>query len=92
MFFENYFLGNDKNKWTENVHHFKTLVQKNIYNGIDLKLCSYDNNLKYDIFVKISSDTPDGLDLAVSKLRRIKIVDSHTLPAIFGQGGSIDEQ
>jgi DNA-binding Lrp family transcriptional regulator len=29
---------------------------------------------KYDIFVKISSDTPDGLDLAVSKLRRIKFV------------------
>mgnify|MGYP001167854289 FL=1 len=47
---------------------------------------------KYDIFVKISSDSPDGLDLAISKLRRIKIIDSHTLPVIFGQGGSIDEQ
>jgi DNA-binding Lrp family transcriptional regulator len=47
---------------------------------------------KYDIFVKIFSDTPDGLDLAVSKVRRIKIIDSHTLPVVFGQGGSIDEQ
>ena len=47
---------------------------------------------KYDIFVKIFSDTPDGLDLAASKLRRIKIIDSHTLPVVFGQGGSIDEQ
>ena len=47
---------------------------------------------KVDIFVKIFSDTPDGLDLAVSKLRRIKIIDSHTLPVVFGQGGSIDEQ
>jgi DNA-binding Lrp family transcriptional regulator len=47
---------------------------------------------KFDIFVKIFSDTPDGLDLAVSKLRRIKIIDSHTLPVVFGQGGSIDEQ
>ena len=46
---------------------------------------------KYDIFVKIFSDTPDGLDLAVSKVRRIKIIDSHTLPVVFGQGGSIDE-
>ena len=47
---------------------------------------------KFDIFVKIFSDTPDGLDLAVSKVRRIKIIDSHTLPVVFGQGGSIDEQ
>jgi|TARA_B100001105_G_scaffold80701_1_gene63910 DNA-binding Lrp family transcriptional regulator len=47
---------------------------------------------KYDIFVKIHSDTPDELDLAVSKLRKIKIMDSHTLPVIFGQGGSIDEK
>ena len=47
---------------------------------------------KFDIFVKIFSDTPDGLDLAASKLRRIKIIDSHTLPVVFGQGGSIDEQ
>ncbi len=47
---------------------------------------------KYDIFVKIYSDTPDELDLAVSKLRKIKIMDSHTLPVIFGQGGSIDEK
>ena len=47
---------------------------------------------KFDIFVKIFSDTPDGLDLAISKLRRIKIIDSHTLPVVFGQGGSIDEQ
>ena len=47
---------------------------------------------KYDIFVKLYSNSPDGLDHAVSKLRRINIIDSHTLPVIFGQGGSIDEQ
>ena len=28
VFFENYFLGNDKNKWTENVHHSKHLCKK----------------------------------------------------------------
>ena len=63
VFFENYFLGNDKNKWTDNVHHFKTLVQKNIYDGIDLKLCSHNSNLKYDIFVKANSN-PKNIKLS----------------------------
>ena len=63
VFFENYFLGDDKIKWTENVHHFKTLVQKNIYDGIDLKIYSHDGNLKYDIFVKANSN-PENIKLS----------------------------
>lgn len=46
---------------------------------------------KYDVFVKVSSESPDGIDLAVSQVRKIKILDSHTLPVTFGQGGTIDE-
>jgi DNA-binding Lrp family transcriptional regulator len=48
---------------------------------------------KYDIIVKISSDLPEGIDLAVRKIRSIKgITDSDTMPAIYGQGGSIDKK
>jgi len=50
-FFENYFIGNDKNKWAENVHHYQALVQHNIYNGIDLEMYSSEGNLKYDLIV-----------------------------------------
>ncbi|NQV40396.1 MAG: Lrp/AsnC ligand binding domain-containing protein [Nitrosopumilus sp.] len=48
---------------------------------------------KYDIIVKISSDLPNDIDLAVGKIRSIKgITSSDTMPVIYGQGGSIDNE
>lgn len=47
---------------------------------------------KYDVFVKITTDTPDDMELAVSKIRKIKMINSHTLPVIYGQGGTIDKE
>ncbi len=45
---------------------------------------------KYDVFVKVSSESPDALELIVAKIRKIKVISSHTLPVIYGQGGTID--
>ena len=48
---------------------------------------------KYDIIVKISSNLPNDIDLAVGKIRSIKgITGSDTMPVIYGQGGSIDNE
>lgn len=47
---------------------------------------------KYDIFVKIFAENPDGMELAVAQIRRIKLLSSHTLPVVYGQGGTIDEE
>lgn len=47
---------------------------------------------KYDIFLKISSDDPDGIDKIVSKLRNRKdIANSYTMHVLYGQGGTIDD-
>ena len=47
---------------------------------------------KYDIFVKISSPEPHGVDSIIAKIRTIKnIVSSDTMPVLYGQGGTIDE-
>ncbi|MDH3677589.1 MAG: Lrp/AsnC ligand binding domain-containing protein [Nitrosopumilus sp.] len=47
---------------------------------------------KYDIFLKVCSDDPDGIDKFVSKLRNHKeISNTYTMPVLYGQGGSIDE-
>ena len=45
---------------------------------------------KYDVFVKISAENPDSMELAIAKIRKISIINSHTLPVIYGQGGNID--
>ena len=47
---------------------------------------------KYDVFVKISAESPDNMELAISQIRKIKMVSSHTLPVIYGQGGTIDKE
>ena len=47
---------------------------------------------KYDIFVKISGENPDIMETIISKIRKIKMINSHTLPVIYGQGGTIDKE
>lgn len=47
----------------------------------------------YDIFVKVGAENPYGLDSAISKVRSIKGIDkTYTMPVIYGQGGTIDEE
>jgi DNA-binding Lrp family transcriptional regulator len=47
---------------------------------------------KYDIIVKLTAENPDKMELAVAEIRRIEILDSHTMPVLYGQGGTIDEE
>jgi len=46
---------------------------------------------KYDIFLKISSSDPDGVDNIVKRLRNHPDIDStYTMHVLYGQGGTID--
>jgi len=48
---------------------------------------------KYDVFVKISADNALKIDSAISKVRNTPHVTStFTMPAIYGQGGTVDEE
>jgi len=47
---------------------------------------------KYDIIVKLSTENPDKMELAVAQIRKIGILDSITMPVLYGQGGTIDEE
>ncbi|KEQ56849.1 AsnC family transcriptional regulator protein [Marine Group I thaumarchaeote SCGC AAA799-E16] len=47
---------------------------------------------KYDVFVKISADTPDVMELIISQIRRVRAENSHTLPVVYGQGGTVDKE
>ncbi|MEK0346303.1 MAG: Lrp/AsnC ligand binding domain-containing protein [Nitrosopumilus sp.] len=46
---------------------------------------------KYDVFVKVSAENPDAMMMIVSQIRKIKVIISHTLPVVYGQGGTIDK-
>lgn len=47
---------------------------------------------KYDVFVKIFAENPDSMEMAISQIRKIKVLSSHTLPVVYGQGGTIDKE
>ena len=46
---------------------------------------------KYDVFVKVSAENPDAMENIISQIRKIKVISSHTLPVVYGQGGTIDK-
>ena len=48
---------------------------------------------KYDIFLKISSIDPNGVEQIVKRLRRNPdIIKTYTMHVLYGQGGSIDSE
>jgi len=46
---------------------------------------------KYDVFVKVSAENPNAMEKMISQIRKIKVINSHTLPVVYGQGGTIDK-
>ncbi|PKP21071.1 MAG: hypothetical protein CVU05_07570, partial [Bacteroidetes bacterium HGW-Bacteroidetes-21] len=50
--YENYFIGNDPSRWTNNVRSYEAVLYNDLYPGIDLKLhSSSDFYFKYDFIV-----------------------------------------
>ena len=58
----NYFLGADPGKWASGAHAYEGMIYESIYPGVDLKIHSAGQNVKYDFIV-----APGG-DPAVIKL------------------------
>src|SRR5262249_52263244 len=52
----NYFIGNDPAKWAADVNVFHEVRYEGIYPGIDMKVYSKANELKYDYIVAPGSD------------------------------------
>ena len=46
---------------------------------------------KYDVFVKVSAENPDAMAKIISQIRKINVLNSHTLPVVYEQGGTIDK-
>ncbi len=55
-YYHNYFMGNDPTKWAGQVGLFEKIVQKEIYNGIDLIVYSQGTSVKYDFIVAPKAD------------------------------------
>jgi gliding motility-associated-like protein len=47
----NYFLGDDPKRWKQDVKSFGSVVQKGLYQGIDIRYYSNGSQLKYDLII-----------------------------------------
>ena len=71
-YYENYYL-REKSKWINNVRSYKSLCQKNIYNGVDIRYYIDTDRLKYDIVIAPSANPKviklkyEGLDKIILK-------------------------
>lgn len=52
----NYFLGNDSSRWARNALAFASILYQDVYDGIDFRVSSVGNNLKYDFIVAPEAD------------------------------------
>jgi len=48
---------------------------------------------KYDIFIKIKTVNPNGVEQIIKRLRNHPdVTDTFTMHVLYGQGGSIDQE
>lgn len=55
-FFENYFIGNNPDKWASKVKSYKQIIYENLYQGISVKAFSDKNNFRYDFIIEPGAD------------------------------------
>lgn len=78
----NYYLGNDPNRWKAGVREYETVLIRELYAGIDLRVRKYGDNIKYDLIVHPGADvrqirwTYDGISSFREKDGQIELETS----------------
>lgn len=82
--FYNYFLGNDTCRWAINAPAFASILYHDVYEGIDFRVSSLDDKLKYDFIVRPGAD-PSQIKLEYSGVSGIeKLNDDLIIRTIVG--------
>ncbi len=54
-YFENYYLGDDKNKWQGNVRCYERIKYSNLYDGVNMIVDNEENSFKYTFYISTKS-------------------------------------
>ena len=71
----NYFLGNDPNKWAQDVPSFGEIVYEDVYPGIDFKMYAFRQTLKYEFLVDPQADA-SKIKLRYEGSKSLKLEDN----------------
>lgn len=55
-YYFNYFHGKDSSRWKTNIHPFRVVDYKKLYDGIDMHISSQNGNMKYEFIVAAKAD------------------------------------
>src|SRR3990170_1394117 len=74
----NYFKGNDSSKWKSNISTYDTVSLGEVYEGIELRLKAYGNNIEKLFYVKPDA-SPEDIKLTLSSARGIRVSEKGEL-------------
>ena len=74
--YENYFLGNDPNRWCSGVGVYGTVMYDNLWQGVDMRVYSAQGAMKYDFIVDAGAD-PSQIALRYEGVDGIRIKDGN---------------
>jgi len=76
--YENYFIGNDTNKWRTHVKSYLKVTYTNLWNGIDLIMYQNGSILKYD-FVVHPGANPNTIKLKYEGIDSLKVTQNNII-------------
>jgi len=76
--YNNYFIGNDPDKWYTNVPNYQEVMYKNIYPRIDLRYYYHDSSLKYDFIVHPGAD-PSVINICYEGVENLRVTPTGDL-------------
>lgn len=68
--YENYFIGNNPEKWASFVKNYQRVIIENIYNGIDYEILSAGNGIKYN-FIVHKNASPQNIQMNYTGVKKI---------------------
>ncbi len=77
-FYENFFIGNDKNKWKGNVGSYHQVWYKGLYDQIDYEIITSVNGYKYNFHVKPNAN-PNVIKYNYVGVNNIKLKDGNLI-------------
>jgi len=80
-----YFKGNDKSKWRTNIPSYESISLGEIYEGINLTIKAYGNNVE-KLFTVVEGGKPEDIAIKVEGVKGLKVNESGELEAITELG------
>ncbi len=74
--YENYFIGEDKNKWATHVKTYQSVIYKDLYEGIDLLLYQHEGFLKWD-FKVAPNYAAENINLQYEGVDKLSIIGNN---------------